>query len=154
MNKAQIVIFLGSVFLTLNSYALSPVAEEGKSLFAACDVCHTQSHNPALGPPMWGVQRRYLKNTASSEEFINKMVSFVKAPTIEAAIHDEAFGQLGLMPAMPLPDELLIKIVTYIQEENFPPPCDHWQMAVDNAKKGGDMEHAQKDARQLKRFCS
>jgi hypothetical protein len=82
------------------------------------------------------------------------MVSFVQAPTLEAAIHDEALGQLGLMPPMPLPDEFLRKIVTYIQEKQFPPPCDHWQMAVKNAKEKGDMEHARKDLRQLKRFCN
>jgi len=154
MNKAQLSVFLGAALLTINSYALSPEAEEGKSFFATCDVCHDQSNNPALGPPMWGVQRRYNKNTNSPEEFVNKMVSFVKAPTMEAAIHDEALGQLGLMPPMALPDEFLRKIVTYILEEQFPPPCDHWEMAVNKAKEKGDMDHAKKDARQLKRFCN
>ncbi len=154
MNKAPLAVFLSTVLFTLSSHALSPEAEEGKSFYATCDVCHDQSNNPALGPPMWGVQRRYRRDTATPDEFINQMVSFVKAPTLEAAIHDEALGQLGLMPPMPLPDEFLRKIVTYIQEEQFPPPCDHWLMAVNNAKEKGDMEHAEKDARQLKRFCN
>jgi len=154
MNKVKLIAFFGIALLTLNSHALSPEAEEGKSLYAACNVCHEQSMDPALAPPMWGVQRRYKRATNNAEEFVNKMVDFVKAPTLEKAIHDQALGQLGLMPPMPLPDELLRKISTYILEEQFPPPCDHWEMAVNKAREKGDMEHAQKDLRQLQRFCN
>jgi len=136
-----------------NSNALSPTAVEGKSLYPACHVCHNQAMDPPLGPPMWGVQRRYKNNTLDNEDFVNRIVAFVKAPSLETAIHDEALKQLGLMPPMPLPDEMLYKIATYILEEKFPPPCEHWEIAVKRAEKKGDAEHAKKDKMMLDRFC-
>lgn len=154
MIKTRLLISICSLLCAANSHALSPEAIEGKTLYPACEVCHNPAMDPPLGPPMWGVQRRYNRNSIDKEDFIESMVNFVKAPSIETAIHDEALGQLGLMPPMPLPDDLLKKIATYIAEEQFPPPCDHWRIAVDRAREKGDMEHAAKDMRQLKRFCN
>ena len=154
MTKIQLLLLLCTMLYTVNNSALSPEAEEGKSLYPMCHVCHNQAMDPPLGPPMWGVQRRYKRNTLDNKDFIKSMVNFVKAPTLETAIHDEALGQLGLMPPMPLPDEMLTKIAAYILEEQFPPPCEHWRIAVKRAEAKGDMEHARKDQNQLKRFCN
>jgi len=153
MTKAQLLIFLSAALFTVSSNALSPDAIEGKKLYPACQVCHSQAKDTPLGPPMWGVQRRYKRNTLDNEDFVESMVNFVKAPSLESAIHDVAVAQLGLMPPMPLPDEILKKIATYILEEQFPPPCQHWRNAVKRAEKSGDIEHAKKDQNQLKRFC-
>jgi len=153
MTKTQLLIMLCTIFYVVNGNALSPEAVEGKSLYPACHVCHNQAMDPPLGPPMWGVQRRYKRNTLDNEDFIESMVNFVKAPTIEKAIHSPALEQLGLMPPMPLPDQILKKIATYILEEKFPPPCDHWRIAVKRAEKKGNKEHAIKDQNQLNRFC-
>ena len=109
--------------------------------------------DPPLGPPMWAVQRRYKKNTIDNEDFVQSMTNFVKKPTLETALHDIAVEQMGLMPALPLPDDLLKKIATYILEEQFPPPCAHWAIAVKRATEKGDLEHAKKDQRMLDRFC-
>ena len=106
-----------------------------------------------LGPPMWGDTTSLQKNTIDNEDFVQSMVDFVKKPTLETAIHDMAVEQMGLMPALPLPDNLLKKIATYILEEQFPPPCDHWVIAVKRATEKGDLEHAKKDQRMLDRFC-
>ena len=154
MTKAQFSMLLIGILCTANSNALSPEAIEGKALYPACHVCHNQAMDPPLGPPMWGVQRRYKRNTLDNEDFVKSMVNFVKAPTLESAIHDEALSQLGLMPPMPLPDDMLKNIATYILEEQFPPPCEHWRIAVKRAEQKGDMEHAKKDQNMLKRFCN
>jgi len=154
MTKKQIIISISTLFLTLNSYALSPNAAAGKGVYAVCNTCHNTANNPALGPPMWGVQRLYKKNTASDQEFITRMADFVKTPTQDKAVHKQALSQLGLMPAMPMPQQTLINISTYILEEKFPPPCDHWKMAAEKAEKSGDLDHAEKDRKQLKRFCN
>ena len=152
--KTKILLALVTVFFSSSSLALSPDAEEGKILYPACSVCHDQKLDPPKGPPMWGVQRRYKMEFDDGKEFIEKMVTFVKAPSLDTAIHDKAVKSMGLMPPMPLPDEMLRNISTYILEENFPPPCDHWRIAVKRAEKSGDMEHAEKDRRMLKRFCN
>lgn len=90
--------------------------------------------DPPLGPPMWGVQRRYKNNTIDNEDFVQSMTDFVKNPTLETAIHDMAVEQMGLMPPLPL-------------------PCAHWAIAVKRATEKGDLEHAKKDQRMLDRFC-
>ncbi|MCB1860055.1 MAG: cytochrome C [Gammaproteobacteria bacterium] len=135
------------------SHALSPEAEEGRALYPACHVCHNPEMDPPLGPPMWGVQRLYRMNTVDDDDFVNTMVEFVKAPLPENAKHQEAVAQMGLMPPMPLPDELLEKIAGYILEERFPPPCAHWRIAVKRAEQRGDLAHAEKDQMMLERFC-
>jgi len=153
MPRTQIALLLGGILIANHAYALSPEATEGKALYPACNVCHDQANKPPLGPPMWGVQRQYKKNTPDKQDFVNAMTSFVKAPSMETAIHTEALSQMGLMPPMPLPDAFLNKISTYIFQENFPPPCDHWRIAVKKAKDSGNAEHAAKDQGQLNRFC-
>ena len=154
MTKIQLAILLGAAFFTANSNALSPDAKEGKELYPACNVCHDQAMNPPKGPPMWGIQRRYKKHSLDDEAFVKNIANFVKAPSLDLAIHDQAVKQLGLMPPMPLPDEMLRNIATYILEENFPPPCDHWEIAISRAEKKGDMEHALKDQKMFNRYCS
>lgn len=78
----------------------------------------------------------------------------VLKPLKEKAIHDEALAQLGLMPALQMPDDLLKKIAAYIFDEQFLPPCTHWEIAVVNARARGNVEHAAKDQRMLQRYCN
>ena len=153
MIRPQPLLFLGALLFATNSHALSADAVAGKSLYPACHVCHNQEMDPPLGPPMWGVQRRYRMGTLDAEEFVASRVAFVKTPALENAKHDEAVQQLGLMPPMPLPDEMLEKIATYILEEQFPPPCAHWWIAVRRAMEKGSPDHARKDRNMLKRYC-
>jgi len=145
---------MGIALYSMNSVALSPEAIEGKALYPGCHVCHNQELDPPLGPPMWGVQRRYKNNTIDKEDFVESMAKFVKAPTLETAIHDMAVSQMGLMPPLPLPDDMLKKISAYIYEESFSPPCAHWAIAAKRAREKGDEEHAARDQRMLDRFCN
>ena len=154
MKRLHILLFIIYALSPSIGFALSAEAIEGKSLYPTCQVCHNPEADPPPGPPMWGVQRRYKRSTIDDEDFIKSMVDFVKKPTLENARHDMAVEQMGLMPPLPLPDETLEKIAAYILEENFPPPCAHWAIAVKRAKEKGDTEHAKKDQRMLDRFCN
>ena len=154
MSIVRLLITLTAMLFAVNVNALSSEAAEGKLLYPACHVCHNPAMDPPLGPPMWGVQRRYKMNSLDDEDFVKIMVDFVKTPTLETAIHDEALAQLGLMPAMPLPDAILKKIALYILEEKFTPPCDHWRITLKRSQTNGDMEHAKRDEKKLQRFCN
>ncbi len=154
MTKVQLTILLCTVAFSANGNALSPAAEAGKQVFATCNACHDQALNPPQGPPMWGVQRRYKKYYPDEEAFVENMINFVKAPSLERALNSQAVQQLGLMPAMPLPDAMLRGIATYIMEEEFPPPCDHWKIAIAQAEEKGDTMHAQKDQNMYNKFCN
>ena len=152
-KMASILIVIAST-LSVNGYAFSPEAANGKEHFSVCQACHNPALNPPLAPPMWGVQRRYKKMSQSREHFINSIVNFVKAPSQEKAIFKHAIPILGLMPPIVLPDKTLNEIATYIWEQKFPPPCEHWKYGVIQAEKAGDIAHAEKDRRMLKKFCS
>ena len=89
MTKFQSLLLLSTVLCTTISHAMSPIAVEGKSFYPACHVCHNQEMDPPLGPPMWGVQRRYKMGTIDDEDFVQSMVDFVKSPTLDRAKHDD-----------------------------------------------------------------
>ncbi len=154
MKKIQLLVLLSTTLFCTHVFAFSPEAIAGKKLYPTCHVCHNQAMDPPLGPPMWGVQRCYKKGTIDDEDFVTSMVEFVKQPTLEDAKHNMAIEQMGLMPALPLPDTMLKNIAVYILEEKFPPPCAHWTIAVKRATQKGDVEHAKKDQRMLDRFCN
>lgn len=151
-TKASILIVISSI-LSVNGYAFSPEGASGKEHFTVCHACHNPTLNPPLAPPMWGVQRRYKRMSQSKEQFINSIASFAKAPSQEKAVFKHAIPVLGLMPPVVLPDQALKDVATYIWEEQFPPPCEHWKYGVTRAENAGDMAHAEKDRRMLKRFC-
>lgn len=153
MKTKTIIVVLVSGALSVNAYALSPEGANGKQHFPVCNACHNPALNPPLAPPMWGVQRRYKKMSQSKEQFVDAIASFAKAPSQEKAIFKHAIPVLGLMPPVALPDQTLKDVATYIWEEQFPPPCEHWKHGVVRAEQAGDMAHAQKDRRMLKRFC-
>jgi hypothetical protein len=91
---------------------------------------------------------------STEEDFVERIIAFVKAPSLEQALITPAVERLGLMPALPLPDEMLRKIAAYIWEADFAPPCEHWRNAARWAESAGDADHAAHDARMLQRFCS
>lgn len=151
-TRASMLIVIASV-LAVNAYALSPEAANGKEQFALCQACHNPALEPPLAPPLWAVQRRYKKMSESKEHFVNSIAGFARAPSQEKAIFKHAIPVLGLMPPAALPDETLRDIATYIWDEQFPPPCEHWKHGVARAEKAGDSPHAKKDRSMLKRFC-
>lgn len=153
MKTIQFLLFLSVALFSNTAAALSPEATEGKTLYPTCHVCHNPEADPPLGPPMWGVQRRYKNSTLDDEDFIDSMVEFVKKPTLENAKHGKAVEMMGLMPPLPLPDEMLKKIAAYILEEDFPPPCTHWAIGAKRAAERGDTAHAEKDQAMIDRFC-
>ena len=153
MKKVASILIVIASTLSVNGYARSPEAANGKEHFPVCEACHNPALNPPLAPPMWGVQRRYKRMSQSREHFINSIANFVKAPSQEKAIFKHAIPVLGLMPPVVLPDKTLNEIATYIWEEQFQPPCEHWKYGVIRAEKAGDITHAEKDQRMLKKFC-
>ncbi len=145
---------VGLYGFSINAYAFSPEETKGRELFQVCNACHNPSLDPPLAPPMWGVQRRYKRMSNNKGQFINLVSEFAQAPTLENAKFRRAVEMLGLMPPVALPEDSLKKIAAYIFAEQFPPPCMHWKIGVSKAEQAGDMAHANKDRKMLKRFCS
>ena len=124
--------------------SLSELAVQGKAIFPVCQSCHDASLKPPKAPPMYGVQRRYKRQYENQQEFVDAMVKFVGHPTEEKALMQHPIKKLGLMPALPLGDDQLSRIATYIYEEIFEPPCDHWTNAISSERgKGKHRQHVQ-----------
>ena len=161
-STALSVLLALMVLLTTQSVAaveepadtLSAAAERGKASVGVCLSCHNPELDPPLGPPLFGVQKRYRMMYPDKPEFVQRMISFVKEPQLEKAIMRRPVRKLGLMPAMNLPEEQLSDIAHYIYEASFGYPCRHWEIAVKNAEEKGQVDlHIQKDKTMLKRFC-
>lgn len=60
MQKVKNLVIITLIFLIpTKASAFSPEAEEGKIIYPTCFGCHNPELNPPLGPPMFGIQRRY-----------------------------------------------------------------------------------------------
>lgn len=119
--------------LAFNALALTPEAEKGKTAIAACMACHNAELTPALAPPFYGVQNKYKQTFSDKTMFIQAISDWAKNPTLENSLMKRPVQKLGLMPAMPLPDEMLAQIGAYLYEEDFEPPCTHWANDLKNA---------------------
>ncbi|MCP3849825.1 MAG: hypothetical protein GY694_06255 [Gammaproteobacteria bacterium] len=153
-HKILQILLLSSIILFGHEYSFSSDSnKEGKEKFVICNACHNPALNPPLAPPMWGIQRRYKRMSVDKEDFINQVSQFAFIPSLEKAVFQEAVNKMGLMPKVELPEDDLKAVATFIWEENFPPPCEHWKIGAENAKTSGDVRHEEKDRRKLKRFC-
>lgn len=135
-------------------HGLSAQAAEGQKLFATCDACHNVALDPPKAPPMYGVQRRYKRTYSDKESFVQAVVDFVQKPSQDKVVMRRPAMKMGLMPPLPLPDDQLVKIATYIYEFPFPPPCEHWAIAIKNAEAAGEVDdHIEHDKMKLQQFC-
>ena len=119
--------------LAFNALALTPEAEKGKAAIGACLACHNAELSPALAPPFYGVQNKYKQAFSDKAMFVQAISDWAKHPSEENALMKRPIQKLGLMPAMPLPDEMLAQIGTYLYEEEFEPPCTHWANDLKNS---------------------
>lgn len=149
----QLIGTIGLFALSSVCLALSPEAEQGKQVMAACNVCHLENIDPPKGPPYWAIQKRYKMQFPEQEAFMASMTSFVNQPMEDKVLMKGALEHLGMMPPMPLGDKTLTQISAFLYEATFEPPCEHWRIAVRIAKESGDEFHAKKDQNKLNKFC-
>lgn len=138
-----------------SSAGLSPEAQAGHRLYAVCHSCHDAEKWPPLGPPMFGVQRRYKRATEGKAAFVERMVTFIETPKAETAVMEHPVERFGLMPALPLGKAPLSQIAAYVFEAKFPPPCTHWTHAMAEGAKAEkvDEDHMRKDHKMFDKFC-
>jgi hypothetical protein len=103
---------------------------------------------------MFGVQRRYRMGTKDEAEFVRRMVSFTTTPTASASLMPpHVIERLGLMPALPLGEEPLTRIATYIFEAEFAPPCTHWESALAEQAAAAGGSDGRRDRKMYEQFC-
>lgn len=89
---------------------------EGERIFdEICSGCHTVDPPPNLAPPMSHVARHLRDAFDSREAAVAHVIDYVPSPSRERSIlPDMPHERFGLMPALPLPRELLEAVGRYI----------------------------------------
>lgn len=106
---------------------LSELAQEGKAKFnTLCTACHKNSFtDPMLAPPMAMVKDHYSQFFKEDKAgFVSAVAEWVKNPTQEKTMMPGAIRNFKIMPPLPLPDEDLEAIATYLFEEEIPAPSN------------------------------
>lgn len=90
--------------------------QEGERIYKEiCSVCHTMDPPANLAPPMSHVARHLRQSFADEASAVAHVVAFLPAPDAERAIMPEmARERFGLMPAQPLPADLLEAVGRYV----------------------------------------
>ena len=98
---------------------------KGKQLMEIqCNSCHspTASEDTRLAPPMIAVKRHYLTEDMSKEEFVEDILSWMQAPSVEKSKMLGAVERFGMMLKMPLKEEDIIQIAEYMYENKLQAP--------------------------------
>lgn len=104
---------------------LSNLARQGKAKFdVICTACHKETFSdPMLAPPMAMVKDHYSRLFKDDKAgFVDAVVEWVKAPQQETTLMPGAIRNFNIMPPLPLPDEDLTAIATYLFEADIPFP--------------------------------
>ena len=115
------------VKISMEEVNLSDLAKEGKTKFnIICTACHKETFtDPMLAPPMAMVKDHYSRLFKNDKEgFVQAVVEWVKAPQQEKTLMPGAIRNFKIMPALPLPDEDLRAIATYLYEADIPFPTN------------------------------
>lgn len=151
------IIFLAATYLLFMNpaYAADKPFAEGKDLFQKnCLSCHDAQLDPPLAPPMFVVQMKYKMATTDKESFVNKLTSFATHPTKEQAILPEPVKVLGLMPDLGFAKADVKKVATYIHDETFEAPCNHWKSAMIRFKQNGNQQQYLMHKKRYYSMCS
>ncbi|MTB50334.1 DUF3365 domain-containing protein [Lewinella sp. W8] len=97
--------------------AILAAMDRGQELLRInCESCHhpSDSLGGRLAPPMVAVKDHYLSDTSTLEGFTWAFTRSVQKPNPYYAKMPGAIRRFGLMPALPLPDDQLADIATYV----------------------------------------
>jgi cytochrome c2 len=90
-----------------------------------CYACHsvtTKSHDNIIAPPLVAVVRRYKMSYKSEAEFVEAVTNWVLDTTTEHALMRGAVNQFKVMPKQPFEKDEIIKIATYIFNNELETP--------------------------------
>lgn len=95
----------------------------GKELMETyCFSCHmppgSVSHDDRIGPPMKAVKMHYKEDGVSKEEFIKQIQQWINSPSEENARMHGALDKFGVMPPLPLPNDISSQIADYMYDND------------------------------------
>lgn len=85
----------------------------------SCMVCHVSEGRPSIAPPVFAVKNHVLAEYPERDEFIERVVGWVKAPNADGALMPGAIRKFGLMPAITLNDADLQAVAEYLYDTDM-----------------------------------
>jgi cytochrome c2 len=111
--------------ITKISQQLKPKDLNPENIYnSRCKICHDvdRPRNEMLAPPMINIKKKYSKVYPDKEAFINGIVNFTKAPTLDKAMMFGALKQFEVMPQLNYPEKELKLAAEYIYNTEFKKP--------------------------------
>lgn len=111
------------------------VLANGEAVFKRiCTSCHTLQPPPKLAPPMMGISGHYHDAFTDRNEAVAWMVAYIQSPdSAKSKLSPEAFRRFGAMAPLPLPEEDLRAVMTWVWEMYDPEedPRPAWERTGD-----------------------
>lgn len=103
-------------------------ARNGKELYEAyCMACHAIKGKAEVAPPIFAVKNHVIQVYPERDEFVERVVKWVKAPDADDPLMRGAIRKFGLMPAMPqIVDEELTAVAEFLYDSDMELP--DWYM--------------------------
>jgi mono/diheme cytochrome c family protein len=94
------------------------ILSHGEAVFnQICTACHTVQPPPNLAPPMMGISGHYHDAFTDKDEAVAWMVAYIQSPdSAKSKLSPEAFRRFGAMAPLPLPEEDLRAVMTWVWE--------------------------------------
>lgn len=122
----------------------SSTSEGYKLLQQHCYACHSinsKSHNDIIAPPMVAIKKRYKMSYASEKEFVAAFTNWTLNPTDDNALMFGAIQNFNVMPKMPFKKEEMVKIATYVFNNELEKPDwfqNHYNEEYSNGMGNGN----------------
>lgn len=98
----------------------------GEKLFdQKCMLCHNhvgKVDSTMLAPPFFAVKRRYLRASMDKDDFIKNIAYWVNNPVEENILMQGTKDQFEVMPYLAYEEADIIRIATYIYNNDIPKP--------------------------------
>jgi len=109
---------------TTGTELTKPKVPTGKEVYETyCMACHAIKGKATVAPPIFAVKNHVIQVYPKREEFVERVVSWVKSPDVEDPLMRGAVRKFGLMPSMPhISDTELTAVAEFLYDSDMALP--------------------------------
>jgi hypothetical protein len=111
--KVKTILISWTLLFSSSAFAI----ENGSELFdKLCAICHVKQGQPTNAPPVFGMVNHVKRAYPNRDEFVERIVVWVKEPKAEFALMPGAIRKFGLMPKLGYSDNDVRLIAEYLYD--------------------------------------
>lgn len=109
--------------ITSTTETAEPMMRSGKEVYESlCMACHATEGPATVAPPIFAVKNHVIQVYPERDDFVKRVVEWVKAPNADDPLMPGAVRKFGLMPAMELADEELTAVAEFLYDSDMALP--------------------------------